>query len=73
MVGITQKSFETLFPLQFLNKTMAGYTDLEQKETYETLKNIGWYSKCIVGTPPLLLKGGGVGPSKNWGGVWKGG
>ena len=41
MVGITQKSFETLFPLQFLNKTMAGYIDLEQKETYETLKNIG--------------------------------
>ena len=24
---------------------MVGYIDLEQKETYEKLKNRGWYSK----------------------------
>ena len=41
MVGITQKSLETLFPLQSLKKTMVGCIDLEQKETYEMLKNRG--------------------------------
>ena len=45
MAGITQKSFETLFPLWSLKKTVVGYIDLEQKETYEKLKNRGWYSK----------------------------
>ena len=38
MAGITQKSFETLFPLWSLKKTVVGYIDLEQKETYEKLK-----------------------------------
>ena len=37
MAGITQKSFETLFPLWSLKKTV-GYIDLEQKETYKKLK-----------------------------------
>ena len=41
MAGITQKSFETLFPLW----SVVGYIDLEQNETYEKLKNRGWYSK----------------------------
>ena len=45
MAGITQKRFETLFPLWSLKKTVVGYIDLEQKETYEKLKNRGWYSK----------------------------
>ena len=27
-----------------LKKTVVGYIDLEQKETYEKLKNRGWYS-----------------------------
>ena len=39
--GITQKSFETLFPLWSLKKTVVGYIDLEQKETYQKLKNRG--------------------------------
>ena len=38
MAGITQKSFETLFPLWFLKKTVVWYIDLEQKETYKKLK-----------------------------------
>ena len=38
MAGITQKSFETLFPLWSLKKTVVGYIDLEQKETYKKLK-----------------------------------
>ena len=37
MAGITQKSFETLFPLW----SVVGYIDLEQNETYEKLKNRG--------------------------------
>ena len=41
MAGITQKSFETLFPLWFLKKTVVKYIDLEQKETYKKLKNRG--------------------------------
>ena len=45
MAGITQKSFETLFPLRSLKKTVVAYNDLEQKETYKKLKNRGWYSK----------------------------
>ena len=36
MAGITQK-FETLFPLWSLKKTVMGYIDLEQKETYKKL------------------------------------
>ena len=36
MAGITQKSFETLFPLWSLKKN---------QETYEKPKNRGWYSK----------------------------
>ena len=39
MAGITQKSFETLLPLWSLKKkTVVGYIDLEQKETYKKLK-----------------------------------
>ena len=38
MAGITQKSFETLFPLWSLKKTVVWYIDLEQKETYKNLK-----------------------------------
>ena len=38
MAGITQKSFETLFPLWSLKNTVVGYIDLEQKETYKKLK-----------------------------------
>ena len=38
MAGITQKSFETLFPLWSLKKTVVGYIDLKQKETYKKLK-----------------------------------
>ena len=38
MAGITQNSFETLFPLWSLKKTVVGYIDLEQKETYKKLK-----------------------------------
>ena len=45
MAGITQKSFELYFHCGPLKKTMLGYIDLEQKETYEKLKNRGWYSK----------------------------
>ena len=41
MAGITQKSFETLFALWFLKKTVVEYIDLEQKETYKKLKNRG--------------------------------
>ena len=37
MAGITQKSFETLFPLWSLKKAVR-YIDLEQKETYKKLK-----------------------------------
>ena len=37
MAGITQKSFETLFSLWSLKKTVMGYIDLEQKETYKNL------------------------------------
>ena len=44
MAGITQKIFEFLFPLWSLKKTVVGYIDLEQIETYEKLKNRGWYS-----------------------------
>ena len=50
MAGITQKSFETLFPLWFLKKTVVKYIDLEQKETYKSSKievdivsDIYWY------------------------------
>ena len=45
MVGITQKSCVTLFPLWSLKKTKVGYIDLKQQETYEKLKNRRWYSK----------------------------
>ena len=38
MAGITQKIFETLFPLWSLKKTVVEYIDLEQKETYKKLK-----------------------------------
>ena len=38
MAGITQKIFETLFPLWSLKETVVGYIDLEQKETYKNLK-----------------------------------
>ena len=38
MAGITQKIFETLFPLWSLKKTAVEYIDLEQKETYKKLK-----------------------------------
>ena len=39
MAGITQKSFEILFPLRSLKKkTVVGYIGLEQRETYEKLK-----------------------------------
>ena len=38
MVGITQKSFESLFPLWSLKKKVVGYIGLEQKETYKKLK-----------------------------------
>ena len=38
MAGITQKSFETLFPLWSLKKSVVGYIDLEQKEIYKKLK-----------------------------------
>ena len=41
MAGITQKSFETLFPLWSLKNTVVGYIDLQQKELYEKLKNRG--------------------------------
>ena len=36
--GIMQKSFDTLFPLWPLKKTVVGYIDLEQKERYKKLK-----------------------------------
>ena len=45
MAGITQKSLESLFPLWSPKKAVVGYIDLEQKETYEKLKNRGWHSK----------------------------
>ena len=38
MAGITQKSFETLFALWSLKKTVVGYIDLEQHEIYKKLK-----------------------------------
>ena len=38
MAGITQKSFQTLYPLQSLKKNVVGYIDLEQKEIYKKLK-----------------------------------
>ena len=41
MARITQKSFETLFLLWSLKKNVVGCIDLEQKETYEKLKNRG--------------------------------
>ena len=41
MAGITQKSFETLFQLWSLKKTVVGYIGLEQQEIYEKLKNRG--------------------------------
>ena len=39
MAGITQ------FPLWSLKKTVVGYIDITQQETYEKLKNRGWYRK----------------------------
>ena len=36
--GITQKSFETLFPLWSLKKTVVGYIDLEQKKHTKSSK-----------------------------------
>ena len=45
MAGITQKSFETLKHCGPLKKTVVGYFDLKQQETYEKLRNTGWYSK----------------------------
>ena len=51
MAGITQKSFETLFPLWSLKKTVVGYIDLEQKETYKKLSRFLFLGlsqkKCI--------------------------
>ena len=38
MAGITQKRLEILFPLWSLKKTVVGYIDLKQKETYKKLK-----------------------------------
>ena len=38
MVGITQKSYVTLFPLWSLKKTEVGYIDLEQQEHMKSLK-----------------------------------
>ena len=35
----------TLFPLRSLKKAVVGYIDIKQQETYEKLKNRGWYSK----------------------------
>ena len=48
MAGITQKGCVTLFPLRYFKKkqkTVVGYIDIKQQETYEKLKNRGWYSK----------------------------
>ena len=45
MAGMTQKSCVTLFPLWSFKKTVVGYNDLKQQETYEKLKNRGWYNK----------------------------
>ena len=45
MAGITQRSCVTLFPLWSLKKTVVGYIDIKQQETYEKVKNRGWYSK----------------------------
>ena len=45
MAGITQKSCATLFLLRSLEKTVMGYTDIKQQETYEKLKNRVWHSK----------------------------
>ena len=45
MAGMTQKSCVTLFPLWSFKKTVVGYNDLKQQETYEKLNNRGWYNK----------------------------
>ena len=41
MAGITQKSCVTLYPLRSLKKTVVGYIDVKQRETYEKVKNRG--------------------------------
>ena len=41
MAGITQRSCVTLFPLWSLKKTVVGYIDIKQQETYEKVKNRG--------------------------------
>ena len=44
MAGITQKGCVTLFPLWYFKKkqkTVVGYIDIKQQETYEKLKNRG--------------------------------
>ena len=51
MARITQKSFETLFPLWSLKKAVVGYIDLEQKETYKKLK----IELDIVGDTGILI------------------
>ena len=48
MARITQKSCVTLFVLRYLKKTVVGYTDIKQQETYGKLKNRGWYSKWYL-------------------------
>ena len=46
MAGITLcKTCVTLYPLWSFKKTVVGYIEIKQQETYEKLKNRGWYSK----------------------------
>ena len=54
VAGITTKSCVTLFPLQSLKKTVVGYIDVKQQETYEKLKNRGWFD-IICNTDILLM------------------
>ena len=43
--GQHKKVLKLYFHCGLSKKTVVGYIDLEQKETYEKLKNRGWYSK----------------------------
>ena len=45
MAGITQKSFETLFPLWSLKKNRGGVYWFRTKGNIQKAQNRGWYSK----------------------------
>ena len=45
MAGINKKALKFYFHCGSWKKTLVRYIDFKQQETYEKLKNRGWYSK----------------------------